>query len=216
LPATTTPGLLMMRRGTAGEEAGVDSAGPPSGLAALDYGHGEVVRVGITLIEVTCLHRIHTEEAALAPPSPSWLRAEGGLSRILCTSSVPGRPPPNRQPTHQPPRPTDSADESEALAASVPDTGGVYFVPAFSGLLAPHWEEEARGVLLGLTGAAARRWAVTARPPLQGRGQGRPGTGCGGRAPRGARQHMWWWWSWRRRRWRRWRWWCDPGLDCAG
>ncbi|KIZ04063.1 glycerol kinase [Monoraphidium neglectum] len=47
----------------------------------------------------------------------------------------------------------DSADESEALAASVPDTGGVYFVPAFSGLLAPHWEEEARGVLLGLTGA---------------------------------------------------------------
>lgn len=47
----------------------------------------------------------------------------------------------------------DSADESEALAASVPDTGGVYFVPAFSGLLAPHWAEDARGVLLGLTGA---------------------------------------------------------------
>lgn len=48
---------------------------------------------------------------------------------------------------------TDSADESEALAASVPDTGGVYFVPAFSGLLAPHWVEDARGVLLGMTGA---------------------------------------------------------------
>jgi glycerol kinase len=36
----------------------------------------------------------------------------------------------------------------------VPDTGGVYFVPAFGGLLAPHWQEDARGVLLGMTGAA--------------------------------------------------------------
>jgi glycerol kinase len=34
----------------------------------------------------------------------------------------------------------------------VPDTGGVYFVPAFGGLLAPHWEEDARGALLGMTG----------------------------------------------------------------
>jgi len=34
----------------------------------------------------------------------------------------------------------------------VPDTGGVYFVPAFSGLLAPHWDDSARGVILGLTG----------------------------------------------------------------
>jgi hypothetical protein len=34
----------------------------------------------------------------------------------------------------------------------VPDTGGVYFVPAFGGLLAPHWEEDARGTLLGMTG----------------------------------------------------------------
>jgi glycerol kinase len=34
----------------------------------------------------------------------------------------------------------------------VPDTGGVYFVPAFSGLLAPHWDDSARGVIIGLTG----------------------------------------------------------------
>jgi len=39
----------------------------------------------------------------------------------------------------------------EALAASVPDNGGVYIVPAFSGLYAPHWKETARGVIAGLT-----------------------------------------------------------------
>ncbi len=44
----------------------------------------------------------------------------------------------------------DSA-EIEALARSVDDNGGVYFVPAFSGLYAPHWKESARGVICGLT-----------------------------------------------------------------
>lgn len=39
----------------------------------------------------------------------------------------------------------------EALARSVPDTGGVYFVPAFAGLGAPHWDPTARGVICGLT-----------------------------------------------------------------
>jgi glycerol kinase len=44
-----------------------------------------------------------------------------------------------------------SADEVEALAASVPDTGGVYLVPAFTGLGAPHWDPYARGLIAGLT-----------------------------------------------------------------
>jgi glycerol kinase len=39
----------------------------------------------------------------------------------------------------------------EALAARVPDNGGVYLVPAFAGLGAPHWDAEARGVIVGLT-----------------------------------------------------------------
>jgi glycerol kinase len=43
------------------------------------------------------------------------------------------------------------ASEIEALAASVPDNGGAYFVPAFSGLFAPYWRSDARGVLVGLT-----------------------------------------------------------------
>lgn len=44
-----------------------------------------------------------------------------------------------------------SAAQVEPLAASVPDSGGVVFVPAFSGLLAPHWRADARGSLLGMT-----------------------------------------------------------------
>lgn len=43
------------------------------------------------------------------------------------------------------------AREVEALAASVPSSGGVYFVPAFVGLGAPHWDPYARGTLVGLT-----------------------------------------------------------------
>ncbi|MEP6788099.1 MAG: glycerol kinase GlpK [Acidobacteriota bacterium] len=39
----------------------------------------------------------------------------------------------------------------EALAATVPDNGGVFFVPAFVGLGAPHWDQEARGLMIGLT-----------------------------------------------------------------
>ena len=44
-----------------------------------------------------------------------------------------------------------SADEIEELAATVEDNGGAYFVPAFSGLFAPHWRADARGALVGLT-----------------------------------------------------------------
>jgi glycerol kinase len=47
-----------------------------------------------------------------------------------------------------------SSDAIEELAASVPDNGDVYVVPAFSGLFAPHWRADARGVITGLTGFA--------------------------------------------------------------
>lgn len=43
------------------------------------------------------------------------------------------------------------SSDIETLAASVQDNGGVYFVPAFSGLFAPHWRADARGVIVGLT-----------------------------------------------------------------
>jgi glycerol kinase len=48
----------------------------------------------------------------------------------------------------------DSAAAVEELARSVPDNGGVYFVPAFSGLFAPHWRDDARGAIVGLTAYA--------------------------------------------------------------
>jgi len=56
----------------------------------------------------------------------------------------------------------DSADQTEALAASVPDTLGVTVVPAFTGLGAPHWDMNARGAILGLTRGAGRSHIVRA------------------------------------------------------
>jgi len=54
------------------------------------------------------------------------------------------------------------ADESEAMARSLEDNAGVYFVPAFVGLGAPHWEPEARGMLVGLTRGTSRAHVVRA------------------------------------------------------
>lgn len=45
----------------------------------------------------------------------------------------------------------DASADIEPLARTVPDNGGIYFVPAFSGLFAPHWRNDARGVLVGMT-----------------------------------------------------------------
>ncbi len=59
-----------------------------------------------------------------------------------------------------------SSEEIEELAASVPDTGGVCFVPAFSGLGAPHWDQYARGALVGLTRGTTR--GHIARAALEG------------------------------------------------
>lgn len=49
-----------------------------------------------------------------------------------------------------------SSSEVEALAASTNDNGGVYFVPAFAGLGSPHWNQEARGLIIGLTRGTGR------------------------------------------------------------
>jgi glycerol kinase len=55
-----------------------------------------------------------------------------------------------------------SAPETEALALSIPDSGGVYFVPALVGLGAPHWDMYARGTILGLTRGTTREHLVRA------------------------------------------------------
>jgi glycerol kinase len=54
------------------------------------------------------------------------------------------------------------ASETQALAESVSDTGGVYFVPAFTGLGAPYWQPEARGMITGLTRGTTRAHLVRA------------------------------------------------------
>ncbi|MEO7857213.1 MAG: FGGY-family carbohydrate kinase, partial [Gemmatimonadaceae bacterium] len=59
-----------------------------------------------------------------------------------------------------------SSADVEALAASVPDTDGVYLVPAFAGLGAPHWDQYARGTIVGLTRGTTK--AHLARAALEG------------------------------------------------
>jgi glycerol kinase len=59
-----------------------------------------------------------------------------------------------------------TSSDVEALATSVPDTGGVYLVPAFAGLGAPHWDPHARGTIVGLTRGSTA--AHIARAALEG------------------------------------------------
>jgi len=59
-----------------------------------------------------------------------------------------------------------TSGEVESLATQVPDNGGVYLVPAFAGLGAPHWDQYARGAILGLTRGTTR--AHIARAALEG------------------------------------------------
>jgi len=61
-----------------------------------------------------------------------------------------------------------SSSEVEALASQAPDNGGVYVVPAFAGLGAPHWDQYARGTIVGLTRVSTR--AHIARAALEGIG----------------------------------------------
>jgi len=60
----------------------------------------------------------------------------------------------------------ESAEEIETLARSVPDNGGIYFVPAFVGLGAPHWDQYARGLIAGITRGTTK--GHLARAALEG------------------------------------------------
>ena len=56
----------------------------------------------------------------------------------------------------------ENAAETSDIAEGIPDTGGVYFVPAFAGLGAPHWDPYARGTIVGITGGTGRAHIVRA------------------------------------------------------
>ena len=72
-----------------------------------------------------------------------------------------------------------SAAESDIMSRSVPDTGGVYFVPAFVGLGAPYWDPDARGALFGLTRGSRQEHIV--RAGMESRRGARDPVGEGGR-----------------------------------
>lgn len=86
--------------------------------------HGLLTTLGYKLGEQPAVYALEGS-VAIAGALVQWLRDNLGLIR--------------------------SSAEIEKLAASVEDNGGVYFVPAFSGLYAPYWKESARGVIAGLT-----------------------------------------------------------------
>ncbi len=54
------------------------------------------------------------------------------------------------------------ASQSEEMALSIKNNGGVYFVPAFAGLAAPHWDSYARGMIIGITGGTTKEMIVRA------------------------------------------------------
>ena len=56
----------------------------------------------------------------------------------------------------------EKASQTEAMARSVENSGGVYFVPAFTGLAAPYWDSYARGMMIGITGGTRREHIVRA------------------------------------------------------
>jgi glycerol kinase len=100
-----------------------------TGTEPVVSGHGLLTTVGYRIGDAPAVYAL---EGAIAVTGSliQWLRDNLGLIR--------------------------SAAEVEDLARTVPDNGGCYLVPAFSGLFAPHWRSDARGVLVGLTGFVNR------------------------------------------------------------
>ena len=142
--------------GVAGDQQAAlfGQAGTAPGRAKNTYGTGCFMLLHTGERPVTGASGLLGTPAARAGPAPAyalegsvfvggavvqWLRDELGLIR--------------------------SAADIEALAASVPDSGGVYLVPAFAGLGSPYWDPDARGALLGLTRGANR--AHIARAALE-------------------------------------------------
>jgi glycerol kinase len=98
-----------------------------TGTSPITSGHGLITTVGYQLPGQPAVYCLEGS-VAVAGALVQWLRDNLGL--------------------------ISSSAEVETLARSVPDNGGVYFVPAFSGLFAPHWRSDARGLIAGLTAFA--------------------------------------------------------------
>ena len=98
--------------------------------------HGLVTTIAAVAPEVEGVHYALEGSVFMAGALMQWLRDELGI--------------------------LDDVADSSDIAASVPDTEGVYVVPAFTGLGAPWWDAEARGAIYGLTRGAGRAHVVRA------------------------------------------------------
>ncbi len=98
-----------------------------TGISPVTSGHGLITTVAYQLPGKPAVYCLEGS-VAVAGALVQWLRDNLGL--------------------------ISSSAEVETLARSVPDNGGVYFVPAFSGLFAPYWRSDARGLIAGLTAFA--------------------------------------------------------------
>ena len=111
------------------------------GMAKNTYGTGCFLLMSTGASPIASRHRLLT--------TPAWRIGGGGTEYALEGSVFTGGAV--VQWLRDELRLVRSAAEIEALAASVPDAGGVVLVPAFTGLGAPHWDPHARGALLGIT-----------------------------------------------------------------
>ena len=113
-----------------------------AGDTKVTYGTGNFLIVSTGERVVRSQHGLITTVAFKLGDAPGALRARGLRRGDRIAGPVAAR---------QPWRSSNTAEDIERLAATVPDNGGVYFVPAFSGLYAPYWRPDARGAVLGLT-----------------------------------------------------------------
>lgn len=111
------------------------------GSAKNTYGTGNFMLLNTGTTPVPSEHGLLTTVCYRLGPAPAVYAIEGS---IAVTGALVQWMRDNLGVIHE-------AREIEALARSVPDNGGAYFVPAFSGLFAPYWRADARGALVGLT-----------------------------------------------------------------
>lgn len=112
-----------------------------TGEAKNTYGTGNFMLINTGTTPVVSSHGLLTTVAYQLGDAPAVYALEGS---IAVTGSLVQWLRDNLQLI-------SSSDEIEGLARSVEDNGGVYFVPAFSGLFAPYWRSDARGAIIGMT-----------------------------------------------------------------
>ena len=122
-----------------------------AGMAKSTYGTGCFLLMHTGETALTSQHRLLTTRACRVS-GPAQFALEGS---IFIAGAV-------AQWLRDELRVIASSPETEAIAASLSDTGGVFFVPAFTGLGAPYWDAEARGAVYGLTRQSGRAELIRA------------------------------------------------------